>query len=145
MSACDVVTIGQPAKGVVTIGDPVCYSSSEVANAALIALLTNYVSPATGSTTPVEYLALYVYDPIFVFTQGETGFVLMGENASLFCVGVDNGAFTGESGFRGGSSAAEDYIVQLGLNVLHPDADFVAKVEGYISEMAGLPIKVVQG
>ena len=145
MSACDVVTIGHPAKGVVTIGDPVCYSSSEAANAALIALLTNYVSPTTGSTTPVEYLALYVYDPIFVFTQGENGFVLMGENASLFCVGVNDGTFTGESGFRGGSSAAEEHIVQLGLNVLHPDADFVAKVEGYISEMAGLPIKVVQG
>ena len=145
MSACDVVTIGQPAKGVVTIGDPVCYNSSEAANAALIALLTDYVSPTTGSTTPVEYLALYVYDPIFVFTQGESGFVIMGENASLFCVGVNDDTFTGESGFRGGSSAAEGYIIQLGLNVLHPDADFVAKVEGYISEMTGLPIRVIQG
>lgn len=144
MSACDVV-IGTPAKGVVTIGDPVCYGSSEMARAALVALLTNYISGTTGSTTPVEYLALYVYDPIFVFTQGESGFVLMGENASLFCVGVNDGAFTGESGFRGGSSAAEDYIVQLGLNVLHPDADFVAKVEKCISEMAGLPIRVIQG
>ena len=144
MSACDVL-IGTPAKGVVTIGDPVCYSSSEAANAALIALLTDYVSPTTGSTTPVEYLALYVYDPIFVFTQGESGFVIMGENASLFCVGVNDGTFTGESGFRGGSSAAEEYIVQLGLNVLHPDADFVVKVEGYISEMTGLPIRVIQG
>jgi hypothetical protein len=144
MNACDVL-IGTPAKGVVTIGDAVCYSSSEAANAALIALLTNYVSPTTGSTTPVEYLALYVYDPIFVFTQGDSGFVLMGENASLFCVGVDNGTFTGESGFRGGSSAAEEYIIQLGLNVLHPDADFVVKAEGYISEMAGIPIMVVQG
>ena len=80
-----------------------------------------------------------------MFTQGESGFVLMGENASLFCVGVNDGAFTGESGFRGGSSAAEEYIVQLGLNVLHPDADFAAKVEGYISEMAGMPIRAVQG
>lgn len=144
MNDCSKVLIGEPQSDVVTIGTPYCPEGGG-ARAELVAMVTEFISGLSGSDTDVELCAVIIEgNALFVVTQDDVrAYVFMGDEASLFYVGLEDGLLTGESGYRGGSEAAEDFIVTNNVEVTHPDAEFAETMQGYIQMMRGEQINVI--
>lgn len=142
--SCGVVTIGKPAKGIVTIGDPVCGDQrGEIAKQKLINYITNDVYQITGDETPIE-LNVYMVknDPIFVVSQNDELFAYM-TPPEIFYSSVENGRFTGESGFTGMSDALDAFISNYSINIIHPDEATLMGLEMYLSQMSGIAVNVI--
>ena len=143
MSACNVL-IGTPAKGVVTIGDPVCGDQrGEIAKQKLINYITSDVYQITGDETPIE-LNVYMVgeDSIFVASQKNRLFAYM-TPPEIFYSSVESGRFTGESGFTGMSDALDTFISNYSVNIIHPDEATLMGLEMYLSQMSGIVVNVV--
>ena len=143
MSACNVL-IGTPAKGVVTIGDPVCGDQrGEIAKQKLINYITSDVYQITGDETPIE-LNVYMVknDPIFVASQNDELFAYM-TPPEIFYSSVESGRFTGESGFTGMSDALDAFISNYSVNIIHPDEATLMGLEMYLSQMSGIAVNVI--
>ena len=143
MSACDVI-IGTPAKGVVTIGNPVCGDQrGEIAKQKLINYITSDVYQITGDETPIE-LNVYMVknDPIFVASQNDELFAYM-TPPEIFYSSVESGRFTGESGFTGMSDALDAFISNYSVNIINPDEATLMGLEMYLSQMSGIAVNVI--
>ena len=143
MSACDVL-IGTPAKGIVTIGDPVCGDQrGEIAKQKLINYITSDVYQITGDETPIE-LNVYMVktDPIFVASQNDELFAYM-TPPEIFYASVENGRFTGESGVTGMSDSLDAFISNYSVNIINPDEATLIGLEMYLSQMSGIAVNVV--